>query len=188
MNKKKVIKIARIVRMWCEQEYPNTFGRDTPISKRKDLEGMCGVASYILFKELAHAGIESSFMINDHHAFLVVTDSIVDLTARQFNPTADKIFIHPWPIEKKSPSLSWYDNAVECISISDIKKVMQETWWDSIDNPIVFFEMFKYPSEKQLAVIERKVNEAYSQTPAEQVVRKQRQNLLCKTTGRTRLR
>lgn len=164
MNTVKVMALAKIVRAWCEQEYPKTFGKNPDQVRNKDLEGMCGVASFVLFKELAsRAGIESSFMTNDHHSFLVVGESLVDLTARQFNPRASKIFIHPWPIKKKkSKWLSYYDNAVKCDTVADIKKVMQETWWSDIDNPIVFFETFVYPSKERLASIEsglRKKNE-----------------------------
>lgn len=48
------------------------------------LSCLCGVASGYLFLALGKAGIKAKIAVSEEHAFLLVEDQIVDITASQF--------------------------------------------------------------------------------------------------------
>lgn len=50
----------------------------------KSLSCLCGVASGYLFLALQKAGIKAKIAVSEIHAFLLVEDQIVDITASQF--------------------------------------------------------------------------------------------------------
>jgi len=53
-----------------------------------DLGGMCAVASYELFLALRRRGVDAAFAHNPGHAFVIVADRVVDITATQFDEEA----------------------------------------------------------------------------------------------------
>jgi len=77
---------------------------------KKDLAGMCAIASGYLHKQLLKAGIESFLAINHQHCFVVTKNFVVDITATQFDLkpvciiTIDQAIDHPdyiWHIEQR---------------------------------------------------------------------------------------
>lgn len=48
------------------------------------LAGLCGIASGYLFLALQKAGIKAKIAVSEIHAFILVEDQIVDITASQF--------------------------------------------------------------------------------------------------------
>jgi len=52
-----------------------------------DLGGMCAVASYELFLALRRRGFDAAFAHNRGHAFVIVDDHVIDITATQFDET-----------------------------------------------------------------------------------------------------
>lgn len=79
----KVLPIAQKVRIWAEDK----------AMKRKqnpDLKGWCAIASAHLLRELKTAGVDSEIHLYEGqrycHAFVVVGDYVVDVTATQFKP------------------------------------------------------------------------------------------------------
>lgn len=81
--------IATAARTWAEQyaaEHPNIGGTHT-------LACYCAIASAKLWHMLRNAGINAKLVSNDHHAFVVVDDWIVDITATQFGSEYEKVEI-----------------------------------------------------------------------------------------------
>lgn len=87
---KRVKKIARNVRKWTEEAHENgmiTGGDD-------ELGGYCAIASYELLKRLKRAKINASIAGNENHAFVLIDDYKIDVTATQFAEYRDiKVFI-----------------------------------------------------------------------------------------------
>lgn len=79
----KVFPIAQRVRSWAEY---NASKRNN----KKDLTGWCAIASAYLFRELKKAGIDAEIHLYEGHrychAYVVVDDHVVDVTATQFKP------------------------------------------------------------------------------------------------------
>ena len=82
-----VINHAKQVRLSYEQYRKNT-------KYPKNLMGLCAKASYALFDRLKHYNIPCLFCGNSGHAFVVVNDHIIDITATQFG-IKDKVFVKP---------------------------------------------------------------------------------------------
>lgn len=79
--------IAEATRKWAEKLQRKEQRWDD------DLECMCGIASFELFKRLKKAGLSPVFVVNEsqEHAFVICNKLIIDVTATQFG--YDKIEI-----------------------------------------------------------------------------------------------
>ena len=79
-----VLSIAQKVRTWTEQKEIKV----NPSKPDLKLTGWCAIASCHLFRQLANAGIKSEIHLYEgkdySHAFIVVDDHVVDVTATQF--------------------------------------------------------------------------------------------------------
>ena len=66
-----------------------------------DLEGACGICSYLAFLKLKRMGYRPVFHMNDEHCFVTVDGYYVDLTLKQFVPHVGPLFFedHPYRIE-----------------------------------------------------------------------------------------
>jgi hypothetical protein len=79
-NKAKVLEIARAARKWTEE-----FAIKNPhIGDPVDLSSYCAIAAGKLCSMLQEAGVDAKIANNDSHAFVLVDDYIVDITATQF--------------------------------------------------------------------------------------------------------
>ena len=91
-----VLGIATDVRYWAEGR---AEGDDIP---DLTLRGYCAIASAELFRQLKAAGLDSEIHVwecpetADSHAFIVVEDHVVDVTATQFRDYAEEpvVIIH----------------------------------------------------------------------------------------------
>lgn len=77
-----IVAIARRVRKWTEEKAAKR--------NNKDLNGWCAIASAQLLRELKNAGIDAEIHVFESHmychAYVVVDDYVVDVTATQFKP------------------------------------------------------------------------------------------------------
>lgn len=71
----------------------------------KDLTGLCGVASVILWKELKKDKITAQIIANDEHAFVMYKGHILDVTATQFSRSNPQVLIKPRPMQGNE---SWW--------------------------------------------------------------------------------
>jgi hypothetical protein len=71
-------------------------------SSREELEGMCGISSYLLFKTFKRLGYKPTFCMNYQHCFLMVNDNYIDLTLTQFNRRYPQISIRRKPYKYHS--------------------------------------------------------------------------------------
>lgn len=79
-----ISEIAKSVRIWVE----NKEIRLHPHKPDLTLTGWCAIASAQLLRKLKNAGIECEIHLHDSdwcHAFVVVEDHVIDVTATQFN-------------------------------------------------------------------------------------------------------
>jgi hypothetical protein len=86
-----VLYIATDVRYWAEGR-----AEGDPKGNPRDLNGYCAIASAELFRQLTREGLKPEIHVwecpetADSHAFVVVDDHVVDVTATQFREFADK--------------------------------------------------------------------------------------------------
>lgn len=122
-----VLGIATDVRYWAEGR---AEGDDIPDTS---LSGYCAIASSELFRQLVSAGFTPEIHVwecpntRDSHAFVVLDDHVVDVTATQFREFADKtvVIMHvreaeTWPYWNSSYSFS----SVEAL----IKRQKKDRW------------------------------------------------------------
>lgn len=72
--------VARNVRAWCVSAFKGTA------SFKETLRGYCAICSFSIFEKLLEKGIDAEFVENKNrtHAFVLVGDLVVDVTAKQF--------------------------------------------------------------------------------------------------------
>lgn len=87
----RVIKIARNVRQWAEENRSDDFDRS--------LCGMCAIAAAELFRRLTNCGIQSKIAMWEEgweaHCYVIVDNQlIVDVTASQFGRSNVEVVSH----------------------------------------------------------------------------------------------
>ena len=95
-------------------------------SSKEELEGMCGVSSYLLFKTFKQLGYKPTFCMNDEHCFLKVNDYYIDLTLRQFKKRHPQVSIRKVPLKVQKIQ---YTAKTE----KKIKRLLIQ--WDNTQNP-----------------------------------------------------
>ena len=115
-TRNRIKRIAKNVRKWAEElQNKNKFWDN-------HLSGMCGIASYELFKRLRRAKFKPTMCFSRGHAFVKCNGFIVDVTATQFCK-ADV---------NKSNTIG-YNNCWKSIEIRPIAKTFPNPWfWQSI--------------------------------------------------------
>ena len=95
-------------------------------SSRKELEGLCGISSYLLFKTFKRLGYRPTFCMNNRHCFLKINDYYIDLTLKQFG------YRYPYVSIRKTP---FKIQEVSEIAKTDkkIKRLFKQ--WDNTQNP-----------------------------------------------------
>ena len=80
----RIKRIANNVRKWAE----NNRGK---FKVKENLTGMCGIASYELFKRLSRAKLKPTLCHSYFgHAFIECNKHIIDVTATQFTKLANQ--------------------------------------------------------------------------------------------------
>jgi len=95
-------------------------------SSSVELEGLCGISSYLLFKTFKQLGYKPTFCMNDRHCFLLINDYYIDLTLKQFGSR------YPWVSIRKTPfKIQEMDDTAR--TERKIKRMFRE--WDNTQNP-----------------------------------------------------
>lgn len=98
-------KIAENVHRWALRNREKLYGLCGT-----ELRGMCGIASWELFKRLKKEGYDPIVCINSSHAFVRLGKYIIDVTSKQFNRKAIEILPicdvveYFWKIERTAKS------------------------------------------------------------------------------------
>lgn len=95
-------------------------------SSRKELEGLCGISSYLLFNTFKKLGYKPTFCMNDQHCFLKVNGYYIDLTLKQFGSWYPYISIRKTPFK-----IQKLDRTAE--TDKKIKKLFKD--WHETQNP-----------------------------------------------------
>lgn len=107
--RRQIFAIAEQVRKWAEARAAETRSPN-------NLQGMCAIASAELWRQLAGSGIAAKIRVWEDdksccHAFLVVGDNILCVTATQFSALRDKriYFAH----EKEAEIHKFFNHSYE---------------------------------------------------------------------------
>lgn len=120
----KLFPIAQKVRIWAE---------DKALKRKEklDLTGWCAIASAHLLRELKTAGIEAEihlFESNKYsHAYVVVGDYVVDVTATQFKPfkRTPVVILH----HKEAEQYEFYNGDQVFYYPSDLREYQLRNGW-----------------------------------------------------------
>ena len=124
-NLKHIKKELRNVRFNIER-----YAAETGWTSSVHLAGLCGISSYVLFHWFKERGYSPTFHINDCHAFLTVDGYWVDLTLKQFDCDAPKIYL------QKRPWVGDRDVHAKGDSAKTVKKMKRLfRGWDKSQNP-----------------------------------------------------
>ena len=99
-----------------------------------DLEGACGICSYLVFQALTQMGLNPVFHMNDCHCYITVEKHYIDLTLRQFAGGAEQVFFHNHPYRIESTSFGFvhrHGKTARCEN--GMKKLFGE--WENYNNP-----------------------------------------------------
>jgi hypothetical protein len=124
--------IAKKVRRWGEK---NAFHYG---SDQEDLSCMCAITAYEIVTALRAKGIDAKFCTNRYHAFAMVDNKVIDVTASQFNSKLPKIMIGN---ASNFPSVSFdgvniWSVKGRAVTPKGIKSLLKE--WPSNQQPMVF--------------------------------------------------
>jgi hypothetical protein len=86
----RVKRIADNTRKWAEK-----YRLKHRMGFSETLAGMCGLASYELFKRLERAGLQPTYCLTNNHAYIKCQGRIVDITATQFHNGHEPVTIKP---------------------------------------------------------------------------------------------
>ena len=121
---KKVITIARNARAWAEQKaHELNQAYNVPA-----LSCWCAIASGKLHTDLIAADIPAVIGLSESegaHAYVVVDDHVVDITATQFG-IKEKVFVRHL---KEADRYWWYKEPMFFNSSSDLRKYQQHRRW-----------------------------------------------------------
>jgi hypothetical protein len=85
----RIKRIATNVRKWAEKKQIEAWDNGESWKYTKDLNCLCAIASWELFKRLKRAKFDPEMCFSDHgHAFILCNKLLVDVTATQFNSRA----------------------------------------------------------------------------------------------------
>jgi len=123
MNNHKIRTLLKSVRRKLGEHIITHKWRHT---SSRELEGLCGISSYLLFKTFKELGYKPIFCMNDMHCFLLVNDYYIDLTLKQFGSR------YPYISIRKSPfKVQGMDRTAK--TEKRIKRLFNG--WDATQNP-----------------------------------------------------
>lgn len=118
--------IAEEVRHWAEE-----LARKRGHSEDYDLNGFCAIASAELLKRLKKAGISAEIHLatswGGSHAYVIVEDYIVDVTATQFSEMRNKTVVIQH--EKELDHLWYYRSTHVFVEPRKLRKAQIEWEW-----------------------------------------------------------
>lgn len=79
-----------------------TYAAKSGMANTDTLCCLCGISTYVLFVFLKEHGYSPVFCMNDLHCFLKMDDYWIDLTLRQFDRSAPKIYCSNAPYQRKA--------------------------------------------------------------------------------------
>lgn len=120
----RVREIAKHVRQWCEDYISNKENNDYFAS---DLCGMCCIASGRLSLALQLQGFPAKIASNNCHAFVVLYDHIVDVTATQFHQ--EEIFIRSFDEIAQHPCKCYWTILRTNDTVEDFKQFQKDEKW-----------------------------------------------------------
>ncbi len=130
-QKRRTYNAARRVRRWADKMA--TRLTDDVYINRRDLKGMCGIASYRLAEELEKEGVPHKICYIYQHAFVIAEDHVVDVTATQFGK--GKV------VFRKDPKGGvWENEDREFFSKDEFKEWQVEAGWHEEHQVVHFSE------------------------------------------------
>jgi len=135
---KTITQIAEEVRVWGELLECNGICFE-------NLRGLCAICSVELFIRLQKEGYKPLFCFNTCHAFVVVDNKIVDVTASQFSLYRNtKILICDADDDRLTME---HDQEIVCDNISDIIDELDDVGWPEEIHPQYFHVCWEVPAE-----------------------------------------
>ena len=115
--------IAKKVHRWALRHREKFTGW-----KSSDLNGMCAIASWELFKRLKNVGYKPIVCANGGHFFIKLNKYLIDITSKQFDEKAITIM----PISKAN---KWWWEIEERITNERGLRKVQRDWDNSQKHP-----------------------------------------------------
>lgn len=131
----KILEIAEEVRVWGEILEANDICFE-------NLRGLCAICSVELFVRLQERGFKPLFCLNSMHAFIIVDDHIVDVTATQFRYFDNKKILI---LHREDSTHTAHDIDSECDNIDDIIETLDEVNWPDLMHPDYFMDYWEVP-------------------------------------------
>ncbi len=98
-----------------------------------DLEGACGICSYMVFVTLRNMGLRPTFHMNDDHCFVTCDRYWIDLTLTQFDFSVEQVYIHDYPYLRPQRGAIPHRSMETATTEKQIRRLFSE--WPEDQNP-----------------------------------------------------